>query len=42
VTDLEIIEVQTGTQLIEEDIVRLYMSWDDIQQHVLKSQKSLL
>jgi len=35
ITDLEFIEVQTGSQLIEEDIVRLYMEWDAIQEHVL-------
>ncbi|TDG00325.1 sugar phosphate nucleotidyltransferase [Paenibacillus piri] len=28
--DLEIIEVQTGSELVEEDIVRLCMSWDEI------------
>lgn len=33
VTDLEIIEVQTGTQLIEEDIVRVYMTWNEIEEH---------
>lgn len=31
-TDLEIIEVQTGTQLIEEDIVRLEFDWEEIVQ----------
>jgi mannose-1-phosphate guanylyltransferase len=31
-TDIEIIEVQTGTQLIEEDIVRLELDWDEIIQ----------
>jgi len=29
--DLEIIEVQRGTQLVEEDIVRLYQSWKDVE-----------
>nr|WP_106784370.1 sugar phosphate nucleotidyltransferase [Lysinibacillus timonensis] len=33
VTDLEMIEVQTGTQLIEEDIVRLFMSWEEVEEH---------
>lgn len=33
VTDLELIEVQTGTQLIEEDIVRVLMSWDEVEKH---------
>ncbi|MEW4241083.1 sugar phosphate nucleotidyltransferase [Priestia megaterium] len=40
ITDLEIIEVQTGSQLIEEDIVRLYMNWEDIQEHVLGVKKA--
>jgi mannose-1-phosphate guanylyltransferase len=31
-TDLEFIEVQMGSELIEEDIVRLYMTWDEIEQ----------
>ncbi|WP_415761496.1 sugar phosphate nucleotidyltransferase [Priestia megaterium] len=39
VTDLEIIEVQTGSQLIEEDIVRLFMTWEKIQDHVLSVKK---
>ncbi|WP_248927120.1 sugar phosphate nucleotidyltransferase [Paenibacillus hamazuiensis] len=30
VTDLEIIEVQTGSELVEEDIFRLRESWDEI------------
>lgn len=33
VTDLEMIEVQTGTQLIEEDIVRIFMTWDEVEEH---------
>jgi len=32
IADLEIIEVQTGTPLIEEDIVRLEHDWDEIVQ----------
>ncbi|MED4063781.1 sugar phosphate nucleotidyltransferase [Priestia megaterium] len=40
VTDLEIIEVQTGSQLIEEDIVRLFMSWEEIEDHVLGAKKA--
>ena len=31
-TDIEIIEVQTGSQLIEEDIVRLEHDWHEIVQ----------
>ncbi|WP_027091958.1 sugar phosphate nucleotidyltransferase [Cohnella thermotolerans] len=33
VTDVELIEVQTGQELIEEDIVRLCMEWDEIPFH---------
>lgn len=30
IEELEIIEIQMGTRLVEEDIVRLFMSWDDL------------
>ncbi|AJY75716.1 sugar phosphate nucleotidyltransferase [Paenibacillus beijingensis] len=30
-TEIEIIEVQTGTELIEEDIVRLALDWNEIR-----------
>ncbi|WP_394556925.1 sugar phosphate nucleotidyltransferase [Priestia aryabhattai] len=40
ITDLEIIEVQTGSQLIEEDIVRLFMSWEEIEDYVLSTRKA--
>jgi len=40
ITDLEIIEVQTGSQLIEEDIVRLFMSWQEIEDHVLGAKRA--
>ncbi|WP_028402010.1 sugar phosphate nucleotidyltransferase [Ectobacillus panaciterrae] len=33
VSDLEFIEVQSGTVLIEEDIVRVYMTWDEVEEH---------
>ncbi|WP_350299562.1 sugar phosphate nucleotidyltransferase [Peribacillus frigoritolerans] len=39
-TDLEIIEVQTGSQLIEEDIVRIFMTWEEIVEHVLSVKKA--
>lgn len=39
ISDMEFIEVQTGAQLIEEDIVRLYMEWDAIQEHVLSAKE---
>jgi mannose-1-phosphate guanylyltransferase len=33
ITDLEIIEVQMGRELVEEDIVRLFLTWDEIESH---------
>ncbi|VDG98355.1 Alginate biosynthesis protein AlgA [Lysinibacillus sphaericus] len=33
ITDLEFIEVQSGTKLIEEDIFRIYMEWDEVVKH---------
>ncbi|WP_102346536.1 sugar phosphate nucleotidyltransferase [Bacillus sp. Marseille-P3661] len=36
ITDLEMIEVQMGNQLIEEDIVRLFMTWEEIETHCSK------
>ncbi|NMO95716.1 sugar phosphate nucleotidyltransferase [Paenibacillus lemnae] len=41
-TDLEIIEVQTGSDLIEDDIVRLAYDWDEINMMVLNEQKESL
>ena len=38
ITDLELIEVQMGTELIEEDIVRIYMKWEDIEDHCKSSE----
>jgi mannose-1-phosphate guanylyltransferase len=32
-TDLEFIEVQSGSQLVEEDIVRLLMTWEEVEEH---------
>ncbi|MED3324614.1 sugar phosphate nucleotidyltransferase [Bacillus thuringiensis] len=32
VTDLEFIEVQSGSELVEEDIVRVYMQWSEIEE----------
>lgn len=31
ITDLEFIEVQTGSELVEEDIVRICMTWEEIE-----------
>lgn len=32
VTNLEFIEVQSGSELVEEDIVRVYMQWNEIEE----------
>ena len=32
-SDMEIIEVQSGTEVNEEDIVRIYMNWHDVEAH---------
>jgi mannose-1-phosphate guanylyltransferase len=31
ISDLELIEVQMGNELVEEDIIRLCMTWDEIE-----------
>lgn len=31
-TDLELIEIQAGSQLIEDDIARLYLTWEEIEE----------
>lgn len=33
ISDIEFIEVQSGTQLIEEDVVRVFMSWNEIEEN---------
>ncbi len=37
VGDLEFIEIQTGIELIEEDIVRICLDWPEIEQFCVKS-----
>jgi mannose-1-phosphate guanylyltransferase len=39
ITDLEFIEVQAGSELIEEDIVRLFMTWEEVEQHCAMSDE---
>lgn len=36
ITDLEFIEVQTGESLIEEDIIRIYMTWEEVEENCLR------
>ncbi|AFM43248.1 mannose-1-phosphate guanylyltransferase [Desulfosporosinus acidiphilus SJ4] len=33
ITELEFIEVQMGSNLVEEDIVRVFMTWEDVEEH---------
>jgi mannose-1-phosphate guanylyltransferase len=40
VTELEIIEVQMGSELVEEDIVRIEMEWTDIIQNCVNWGKT--
>jgi mannose-1-phosphate guanylyltransferase len=35
ITDLDIIEVQQGSELVEEDIVRFTLSWKEIEQNAI-------
>ncbi len=35
ITELEFIEVQTGTNLVEGDNFRVYKTWDEIEAHCL-------
>ncbi|MGS2778924.1 sugar phosphate nucleotidyltransferase [Robertmurraya sp. GLU-23] len=39
-TDLDIIEVQTGTELLKEDIFRLELEWERILEHIKNTVKS--
>lgn len=41
VTDLEFIEVQTGSELVEEDIIRILMDWEKTRQFCLKRDEVL-
>ena len=39
ISDIEIIEIQRGSQLIEEDIVRISMEWDEIESSLIEIVK---
>jgi mannose-1-phosphate guanylyltransferase len=39
ISDMEIIEVQTGSELVEEDIIRLCMSWEEIARHAAADRR---
>lgn len=36
-SDLDIIEVQMGEELVEEDIVRIHIKWEEIEEHYRKN-----
>lgn len=38
-TDLEFIEVQMGTELVEEDIVRIFMTWEEVEGYCMMAMK---
>lgn len=38
-SDLEFIEVQCGTELIEEDILRIFMTWEEVESHCTHIEK---
>ncbi|CCQ94415.1 hypothetical protein CULT_1890004 [[Clostridium] ultunense Esp] len=35
---MELIEVQQGKELIEEDIMRIYSTWDEVVQALVKDE----
>jgi mannose-1-phosphate guanylyltransferase len=39
-TDMDFIEVQIGTEVVEEDAIRLFTEWEEIVQHCLKHTHS--
>ena len=39
ISDLLIIEVQTGTNLYEKDIAEVFMSWEEIEEYCKYSDK---
>jgi mannose-1-phosphate guanylyltransferase len=42
ITELEFIEVQTGSGISDEDFVRLYFDWDDVIRHFQKSKAKVI
>ncbi|MHB8075001.1 sugar phosphate nucleotidyltransferase [Desulfosporosinus fructosivorans] len=39
-SDIEFIEVQTGTDLNEEDIIRVFLTWEEVEKHCTMSQRN--
>lgn len=42
ITELEFIEVQTGSGISDEDFVRLYFDWNDVIGHFQKSKAKVI
>ncbi|MBI0577472.1 cupin domain-containing protein [Neobacillus cucumis] len=42
ISDLEFIEVQTGSGITDEDFTRLYMTWDEVIRHFQKSKSKVI
>ncbi|MGG4407200.1 sugar phosphate nucleotidyltransferase [Niallia taxi] len=40
ITDIELIEVQNGTELTEEDVVRVLLNWNDIEEECYQLNKN--
>jgi mannose-1-phosphate guanylyltransferase len=39
ISTLEIIEVQMGEELVEEDITRVFMNWEEVVKHCEEKNK---
>jgi mannose-1-phosphate guanylyltransferase len=39
ITDLQLIEVQMGSDLLEEDIVRICMTWEEVESRCSKGNQ---
>ena len=42
ISDLEFIEVQTGSGITDEDFTRLYMTWDEVILHFQQSKSKVI
>ena len=42
ISDLEFIEVQTGSGITDEDFTRLYMTWDEVIRHFQQSKSKVI
>jgi mannose-1-phosphate guanylyltransferase len=42
ISDLEFVEVQTGSGITDEDFTRLYMTWDEVIGHFQQSKSKVI